>query len=349
MLDHEEISYDLLWALFVPNTFVYTTCPGTRQPRCVKLDYAGYKCTQGRQWFQLDCHFIDYDGKTYRKSTVTLDLDPFFGSVRIDTLPAFPLAYHTDELEARSKLVDRGRKFGTLGGPHHKCFDGPAFVRQKEPPKIRRIHVRGRIMVDSHTFRRINPDYDNIGKEQQGRVAIRIMRSGEVPIDLESSGDEGVTGREESFSPSEDEELEDVDQASTFDVTARPQRLYRMGADRKLELTVSASKGEARRKKVRQKTTVNTMAPENMEEEQLLICSPTVLGFSFVDKQWLEFSVEHISSVEFSPDAFESLVMPAEKKSMVKALVQSHVNDGKSNTVDDVISGKGRGLVAVLQ
>ena len=38
LLDNEEITYDLLWALFKPNSRVYTTCFGSGKPRCVICD-----------------------------------------------------------------------------------------------------------------------------------------------------------------------------------------------------------------------------------------------------------------------------------------------------------------------
>src|SRR5690606_4303809 len=36
LLQHHEITFDLLWALFLPNTLVYTTCPGSQEQRVVK-------------------------------------------------------------------------------------------------------------------------------------------------------------------------------------------------------------------------------------------------------------------------------------------------------------------------
>ena len=183
LLAHEEITFDLLWALFLPNSLIYTTCPGTRKPRCVKLDWSDYKRISGRTWYQLECHFVDYDGKQFRNSTVTLEIDTFYGTQPIDSLSSFPLAYLADEAEVREQLVERGRKFVALGGTHHKMFDGPAYVRQKDAPFIRRISVNGRIMVDAKTFRRLNPDYENTGREQ-ARASVRLLRSGDVS-DLE--------------------------------------------------------------------------------------------------------------------------------------------------------------------
>ena len=38
LLEKGQITYELLWTLFKPNTLAYTKCFGTGQPRCVKYD-----------------------------------------------------------------------------------------------------------------------------------------------------------------------------------------------------------------------------------------------------------------------------------------------------------------------
>ena len=72
-----------------------------------------------------------------------------------------------------------------------------------------------------------------------------------------------------------------------------------------------------------------------------------MLGFAFNEKLWLEFTVSGISEVVWNEGAFDSLVLPENQKSIVKALVSSHVFHA-SKSIDDIISGKGKGLVAVL-
>lgn len=89
-----------------------------------------------------------------------------------------------------------------------------------------------------------------------------------------------------------------------------------------------------------------------LSEEDLLLASPLVLGFSFSDKLWLEFAVSFVHDIEFNSDAFNSLVLPENQKNIVKALVETHCRrsqTGKGEGIDDIIKGKGRGLVAVLQ
>ncbi|KAI5840555.1 hypothetical protein DFP73DRAFT_482409 [Morchella snyderi] len=289
LLQHQEITFDLLWALFLPNTLVHTTCAGSNESRCLKLDWGEQKESLERgKFFQLDCHYIDYDGKTFGKANAVLEIEEFRGARRIDSLGVFPLAYHDEEEKIREKLIERGRKFLSLKGMHYKFYKGLAFFKRKKG--VVRLNVHGRVMIDPSTFRRINPNY----------------RMSPVKETLHSS-----TNSLGNDDDSENENDDDDDYC---------------GGGLKEDLI-----------------------PEEMTEEELLLCSPTVLGFSFGDKLWAEFAVDRIMEIEFNNDAFDSLVLPEAQKTIVRALVESHTGNKDSKvTFDDVIKGKGKGLVAVL-
>lgn len=63
----------------------------------------------------------------------------------------------------------------------------------------------------------------------------------------------------------------------------------------------------------------------------------------------MEFAVSGVEEIQWNDKAFESLVLPDAQKTIVKALVESHTGKNiESATIDDVIQGKGRGLVSVL-
>lgn len=84
-----------------------------------------------------------------------------------------------------------------------------------------------------------------------------------------------------------------------------------------------------------------------LTDEEYLISSPVVLGFSFAEKQWLEFDVSSVNDIKWNDNAWDSLVLEPGTKSLIKALVESR-KFSAATTIDDVIQGKGKGLVTVL-
>ncbi|KIJ53579.1 hypothetical protein M422DRAFT_241814 [Sphaerobolus stellatus SS14] len=87
------------------------------------------------------------------------------------------------------------------------------------------------------------------------------------------------------------------------------------------------------------------LTSSELTEDDLLIASPIVYGFSLADKLWLEFDVEKLTDIEWNEDAFDNLVLPEDRKTLLKSLVECH---NAELGFDDFIKGKGRGLVVNL-
>ncbi|KAI0534603.1 P-loop containing nucleoside triphosphate hydrolase protein [Xylaria digitata] len=83
-----------------------------------------------------------------------------------------------------------------------------------------------------------------------------------------------------------------------------------------------------------------------LTEEQLLLCTPIVRGYAMRAKLWLEFFVDSIGEIDFNVDAFDSLVLPEGHKSLILAVAQTQIK--KKHVFDDVISGKGKGIIMLL-
>ncbi|KJZ74495.1 hypothetical protein HIM_06091 [Hirsutella minnesotensis 3608] len=83
-----------------------------------------------------------------------------------------------------------------------------------------------------------------------------------------------------------------------------------------------------------------------LTEEQLLLASPMVRGYALQNKRWMEFYVDGVADVQFDEQAFASLVLPAAKKELVLAFAQSQAR--YKHAFDDVISGKGKGIIMLL-
>ncbi|OBT92236.2 hypothetical protein VE01_09997 [Pseudogymnoascus verrucosus] len=78
--------------------------------------------------------------------------------------------------------------------------------------------------------------------------------------------------------------------------------------------------------------------------EDLMICDFQIPGFSLFDKKWCFFAIDFLDDVEFNSDAYKQLLLPKNHKELAHALVKNH----GSNEFDDLIKGKGKGLVFVL-
>ncbi|GKT42861.1 ATPase family AAA domain-containing protein 3B [Colletotrichum spaethianum] len=88
-----------------------------------------------------------------------------------------------------------------------------------------------------------------------------------------------------------------------------------------------------------------------LTDEQALLASPMVRGFSFTEKRFLDFFVDKISPIEWNTQCFEQLVLPDSQKELVQALVAEHTartTDPNASAFDDIVKGKGRGLILVL-
>jgi hypothetical protein len=157
MLQHGQITYGLLWALFKPGSHVFATCFGTKEPRCVIFD-AGEEITQNDEtWFNLECRFIDYDGVKFGEAGIFLRVAKFRGSKPIESLEAFPLRHHQSHEQVRKDLVGRGHKFLEFAGSHIRHCKGSAFFMSKG--KVVKVKIDSRVTVDTAFFHDMQPNY----------------------------------------------------------------------------------------------------------------------------------------------------------------------------------------------
>lgn len=353
MLEHGLITFDLLWALWKPNTLAYTTTYGSHdEPRVFKVDTAEkhYHMSKGEFYF-IDGKYFEYDGKQFGYGHMMEEISEFRGAKKITSLKCYPLQYHKNEAQLRKDLVERGKKFVSLSGVHYKSHQGMAYYKKKK--SIIKVNVNGRVMVDPAIHRRINPNYP---------ISLVRPKEHDVLSDDEDSDDEdcGCAGGSDSEDGGQhqDKDLEDGEEKVKYvtqyikDVKGNIQ-LVRMAKDEYDDLekqklsevesrddtVLGASDGESMPKDPKK-------APEFTEEEYL-IASPVVLGFSFGEKLWLEFTVSGVKDISWNEKAYESLVLEPKTKETVKALVESHKYHA-AESIDDVIQGKGKGLVAVL-
>lgn len=94
------------------------------------------------------------------------------------------------------------------------------------------------------------------------------------------------------------------------------------------------------------KSSGNTDSVSALSKEQLLTCSSSLKGYSLKNKKWLTFSIDAIKDIKYNDRAFESLVLPSDHKELILALAESQVLN--KETFDDVVQGKGKGMIMLL-
>ncbi|KAK7753053.1 hypothetical protein SLS62_005003 [Diatrype stigma] len=97
-------------------------------------------------------------------------------------------------------------------------------------------------------------------------------------------------------------------------------------------------------------STVDTSLEEPMKkltENEYALCAPTIKGFSMTHKAWAIFPVDGVGEIAWSDTALERLVLHDDYKKIILAFVQAQLS--KADDFDDVIQGKGQGIIMLFQ
>lgn len=178
------------------------------------------------------------------------------------------------------------------------------------------------MMVDPLTFRRINPNY-----------AVSTLKPEDKDFLTDSSDDSD--GSEDSL-----EDKVPVSTTQFHDGEKQPKLKKKLIKDKKnkyhvVDVPVDAEGNVVQKEDIEK---IPQRFGEHFTDEEYLIASPVVLGFSFSDKLWLEITVSDLQDVVWDSSAWESLVLQPETKRMVKSLVETHERNAKRN-IDDIIQG----------
>jgi len=85
---------------------------------------------------------------------------------------------------------------------------------------------------------------------------------------------------------------------------------------------------------------------QHMSDEELLMCDFGMPGFTLATKRWGMFNITRLKPVDYDEDAFAGLVLPQEIKKTLSSLIK--LQEEGSSEFDDMISGKGKGLIILL-
>jgi hypothetical protein len=130
---HGEITFDLLWSIFLPQSVIFTLCETSSEPRAVRLQRIslGQPFTANHPYWKLDCEYVegndDFAGRSWGLAAITLQIPHFEGVEKIAKLKAYPMEWHLNKDEVQAKILERGRRWFRLSGVHHVHYNGMAY------------------------------------------------------------------------------------------------------------------------------------------------------------------------------------------------------------------------------
>ncbi|KAF8246165.1 P-loop containing nucleoside triphosphate hydrolase protein [Wilcoxina mikolae CBS 423.85] len=256
--------------------------------------------------YRLSNEFVTYDGEHFGTAHSNAAIGKFAGTRKITRLPVFPLDWHPQADIVREKLIARGQKFESLRGKQYCYYTGITLGDFNQRS--------GRIKKFSVNGP-IMIDCEIFGKmvPDRANVVHQKYKKGALKPGRSCVVDDGYDSESELDDDILDDDFDD-------DMENEEPPAWKRKEDPK------------------------TYRP--LTQEQHLICDCMVHGFAFSEKLWVQFAVDLVQPPVWNDKAFDQLVLPATQKSLVRALVDSHVKEQRS--FDDFIKGKGRGLVAIL-
>ncbi|CDO77722.1 hypothetical protein BN946_scf184969.g73 [Trametes cinnabarina] len=331
LLEHGEITFDLLWALYVPGkTTIYTLCPITSEPRALRLVHAEL-CQKADATAPVSAAF-DPTGLLTSKSSQEQQMQYFWRLVveyvEVDTGgPADDLVdLGTGVLSNAQKDVPTVFGFAGLG----RVIDVPRFKGAKKISSLPAYPIQY---------------YSGPGGLEGLRE--RLIKRGKKWTEV-AGGMHHVAYRGLAF------KFKDRSYVK-FSVNSRIMIDRKTFADTVpnypmlpwVSKTLSGQDIDRHARRAIARASTPDPDARALTDEELLLTSPIVYGFSFSDKEFLEFIVERVERFEWNDEAFEQLVIPPAHKLVLKTLVESH-SSGTAAKFDDFVPGKGHGLVINL-
>ncbi|KAJ7054051.1 P-loop containing nucleoside triphosphate hydrolase protein [Mycena amicta] len=162
MLSHHEISYELLWVIFPPNTLVYRFHTYTEQHQVLMARTFEYsRRPNGSYYARVECDVISNDGNSFGLARDYIEIDAFRGARRIQDLLVYPLEYHSEHEDIRAHAIVRGKKFATLPKHSYHEISGPAMketMNSQWETRRFKFSTHGRVMIDPVSFRLFEPN-----------------------------------------------------------------------------------------------------------------------------------------------------------------------------------------------
>ncbi|KAJ5817755.1 P-loop containing nucleoside triphosphate hydrolase protein [Penicillium robsamsonii] len=339
-IEYPKIQFDDLWTIFPPGTLVYGRPFQNQHQVFIVQDNMGTwpeetsNPKQLQPW-RLSCWTYDFTGVKFERTAYVIVFEPYEGYKPLPALPYYPFKHHPEHDRVKEELISRGKEFEKLCSAQNS----PCLFDYKGDAIFGRKGFSGMTQGDED-----DSDIKSFAAIWGLRKSMRSSSAEETPLFSAKASD--ANGRVM------------VDYLSYFEYgnsNARNGGLERSSMDPPCVCFDCRNNQELA---TNYRDYFDHIEEQNkLDDEQYLLCPPRVLGYILKEKQWAQLQVTLIKDIpKVDPeDAWSSRLQLADgmTKDLLFDLVQSHTSSASRTEehgleVDDIIPGKGKGLVILL-
>ncbi|SCO90709.1 related to TOB3 (member of AAA-ATPase family) [Fusarium oxysporum] len=369
----DRVKFDDLWSLFRVGDLIYMPASGETGGRYHEI-WRVYKVrspepetsypTSGWDFFadeqqidenskfKISAYYIDHDGNTFGAVRRKFEIESFIGERSIDSLEAFPIRYRHDYKQLLSSMQDQGRKFINYLDDRHQQYS--AWTLTRNPPSHRTEpeeeildnedyeKMRHPEFVESDVIVDLTEAYQKMPDWRPRFHQLTINKSSRCEIkDDEMPIQHWFNGTRQNMAYSQNEIIQHAD-----GVEAR-QRRDNLAVDAFLRVRVKGSRTFE----------TNPKALE-LRDEDLILLPKRMFAYALRERRFLPIDLNVLKPVRREPGVFENLRIQSDYKDVVRGLVMSHfqrkvlerkyADAATEGPSQDLIQGKGRGLVVLL-
>ncbi|KAL8692685.1 MAG: hypothetical protein Q9218_002334 [Villophora microphyllina] len=340
------IKFEHAWLLYAPGTIVISKENGEHEAFMVESvrgcarHQPSYNSRYSHSTIELTCWSIDYDGEIFGRVWSTHYVAPWEGAKEVSTLDLIPLAFNNS---VRESMVERGQRFFALQGQCFREYTGEVWSSHANDPQAEPI----RVMVDHLTYqRRMNWPIEIDRKRGPANAQSKNWRENRF-----SRGRNGIHSQPQYLYPPPPPPRpmrrggNRIVYAYGDDRDVSPERYNQQDQQEQAYERVDCDRPPQSDNAIYRK--YDSLLPDIKPNDMCKLLAPqAVHGYCLRDKVWKKLNVNQLKPVNFRKKAWDRLVLDEEYKEIVQAMVASYVD--RRAGIDDIIAGKGAGLVTLL-
>jgi hypothetical protein len=372
-----KVKFEDLWYLFRPGDLIYMPATGESGGRYHEVwrvysvtvprpatsykangweffsdDFLNIVDSEDNPKFKISAYYIDHDGSTFGAVTRYFDITSFVGERQIDSLDFFPIRFRRDHKQLIGSLQKQGQVFLNYLDDRHQQYS--AWTLTRNPP---------------HSSE--EPDEEILDDEDYNKMRHPEFIESDVIVDL-TEAYQKMPGWRPCFCDIStntsiicDTEEDEISIQHWFERT-RHSRAYEQK-----DLIQKSDGVEARQRRDNfardaflwayahgYRTLESKVQALKLRDEDLLLLPKRMFAYALRERRFLPVDLNLLKPVRREAGVFENLRIQREYKDVVRGLVMSHfqkkmlerkyADAATEGPSQDLIQGKGRGLVVLL-